>query len=74
MSQSQSFAVIKYPIYEKGFEAKLSGTSRLSVIFGLNWLHPSWRAGWTDAGNEIHLHPELKRIAAQRAQTKKGNK
>ncbi len=73
MNQYQGFAVINYQIYEKGFEARLRSGPQWKVILKLNWLHPSWRAGWADAGKELPLHPELKLRAAQRSR-KKGSK
>ena len=73
MSQPVSFAVINYKVYEKGFEARLRRKPKWQVILDLNWLLPSWRAGWSDAGKEVHLHPELK-LSAQRRSRKKGSK
>jgi hypothetical protein len=73
VSQPVNFAVINYAVYEKGFEARLRREPKWQVILKLNWLLPSWRAGWSDAGQELHLHPELKLRAKQRSR-KKGNK
>jgi hypothetical protein len=41
------------------------------MIVKMNWLHPSFRAGWRDAGKEVSLHPELMLRAQQRSRTKK---
>ncbi len=71
MNQYFGIAVIDYPIYEKAFQSRLSGEPEWAMILKMNWLHPSWRAGWKDAGQDISLHPELMHLAKQRSRTKK---
>ncbi len=64
-------AVIDYPIYERAFQSRLRGESAWAMILKMNWLHPSFRAGWRDSGKDASLHPELMLRAQQRSRTKK---
>jgi hypothetical protein len=71
MNPYYGIAVIDYPIYEKAFQSRLRGDSSWIAFLRMNWLHASWRAGWTDAGQEAHLHPELLLDAKRRSRKKK---
>jgi hypothetical protein len=57
--------------YQKGCAARLSQES----WWQFNWLEPSWRAGWSDAGKEFASNVELARLTAARLKRrKKGTK
>jgi hypothetical protein len=61
-------------VYETGYGARLKGLSAFHAVFAMNWLHPSWRAGWADAGRDLDSNPELAiKPKTQARRIKRGN-
>jgi hypothetical protein len=56
--------------YQRGWDAHLNQES----WWHLNWLEPSWRAGWFDASKELSSNVELaKRNTTRLKRKKKGS-
>ncbi len=56
--------------YDRGYIAHFEGLKLWKRIVTLNWLNPSWRMGWTDAGKDLITSPELARKPKRKKKAK----